>query len=117
MLWIQFWFYFYRALISSSVIILDFVPESAAAKINREGGKLQVGDIIRSIDGFHVNLDNVNSFLLQKLSSSISSNTAKVKLIVQRAKVKARKKRLSKKEKEGEITTGTSYMYMQKASS
>ena len=50
------------------------------------GDKIRVGDIIRSLDGHHVTLDSVNTFLLSKLTriQSSSSSSVKVKLILQR---------------------------------
>ena len=51
----------------------------------RTADNLKCGDIIRSLDGHHVTLDTVNTYLLNKLAKiSSSSATGKVKLILQR---------------------------------
>ncbi len=71
------------AVLESSILIAGFIAQSPSAKVSPQ---LKVGDILRSMDGFHVTLDNVNSFLLQKLSSNSHSSSCKVKLIIQRAK-------------------------------
>ena len=70
------------AVIDNSVVIAKLVPQGLASQW---GDKLRCGDIIRSLDGHHVTLDTVNTYLLNKLTkSSSSSTTGKVKLILQR---------------------------------
>jgi hypothetical protein len=70
------------AVLESSIRLQGCVESSPASK---SVPALKSGDILRSVDGFHVTLDNVNSFLLQKLEAS-SSSSCKVKLIIQRPK-------------------------------
>ena len=69
--------------IDNSVVIGNLVPQGPA---RQAGDKIRVGDIIRSLDGHHVTLDSVNTFLLSKLTriQSSSSSSVKVKLILQR---------------------------------
>ena len=69
--------------IDNSVVIGNLVPQGPAMQA---GDKIRVGDIIRSLDGHHVTLDSVNTFLLSKLTriQSSSSSSVKVKLILQR---------------------------------
>ena len=71
------------AVLESSIRVAGFIEASPAAKASPE---LKSGDILRSVEGFHVTLDNVNSFLLQKLASNSSSSSCKIKLIIQRPK-------------------------------
>ena len=67
--------------IDNSVVIATLVPQGPAGQA---GDKIRVGDIIRSLDGHHVTLDSVNTFLLTKLTRIQNSSTVKVKLILQR---------------------------------
>ena len=68
--------------IDNSVVIANLVPQGPSSKV---GEKIRVGDIIRSLDGHHITLDSVNTFLLTKLTRiQNSSSTVKVKLILQR---------------------------------
>ena len=71
------------AVLESSIRLAGFIEASPAARANPA---LKSGDILRSVDGFHVTLDNVNSFLLQKLTANPHSSSCKVKLIIQRPK-------------------------------
>lgn len=71
------------AVLESSIRVAGFIEASPAARANPA---LKQGDILRSLDGFHVTLDNVNSFLLQKLTANSHSTSCKVKLIIQRPK-------------------------------
>lgn len=71
-----------RSVIDNSVVIASLVPQGVASKCN---DNLKCGDIIRSLDGHHITLDTVNTFLLNKLTkASSSAGTGKVKLILQR---------------------------------
>jgi hypothetical protein len=68
-------------IVDNSVVVGGLVPEGVADK----AGKVRIGDIIRSLDGHHVNIDSANTYLLHKLSkTSSSSSSGKVKLILQR---------------------------------
>ena len=71
------------AVLESSIRLAGFIEASPAARANPA---LKSGDILRSVDGFHVTLDNVNSFLLQQLTANPHSSSCKVKLIIQRPK-------------------------------
>ena len=79
------------AVLESSIRVAGFIEASPASRSNPA---LKSGDILRSVDGFHVTLDNVNSFLLQKLSTHSHSTSCKVKLIIQRPK--SRRKQLGR---------------------
>ncbi len=69
-------------IIDNSVVIASLTPQGVAFK---SSDNLKCGDIIRSLDGQHVTLDTVNTFLLNKLTkASSSSASGKVKLILQR---------------------------------
>lgn len=69
-------------LVDNSVVIAGFAPHKNSHKWHDH---LQCGDIIRSLDGHHITLDSVNTYLLNKLTkASSSSSTGKVKLILQR---------------------------------
>ena len=71
-----------NVIVDNSVVIARIIPEGVAC---RTGDNLKCGDIVRSLDGHHVTLDTVNTYLLNKLAKiSSSSATGKVKLILQR---------------------------------
>ena len=71
-----------NVIVDNSVVIASLVPQGIAC---RTADNLKCGDIIRSLDGHHVTLDTVNTYLLNKLAKmSSSSATGKVKLILQR---------------------------------
>ena len=67
----------HKSIVDNSLVIGNHVNQAA--------DNVKCGDIIRSLDGHHVTLDTVNTYLLNKLSKmSSSSATGKVKLILQR---------------------------------
>lgn len=71
-----------NVIVDNSVVIASLVPQGIAC---RTAENLKCGDIIRSLDGHHVTLDTVNTYLLNKLAkTSSSSASGKVKLILQR---------------------------------
>ena len=71
-----------NVIVDNSVVIASIVPQGIAC---RTAENLKCGDIIRSLDGHHVTLDTVNTYLLNKLAkTSSSSASGKVKLILQR---------------------------------
>ena len=74
------------------IVVRGYVPNrSGPAMKAGDRGELLIGDIIRSMDGQHVTMDTVNSFLVQKLTNcSSSQRTATVKLTIQRPIVKLR---------------------------
>ena len=74
------------------IVVRGYVPNrSGSAMKAGDRGELLIGDIIRSMDGQHVTMDTVNSFLVQKLTNcSSSQRTTAVKLTIQRPIVKLR---------------------------
>ena len=73
------------------IVVAGYIPNHGPAIKAADRGELLIGDIIRSMDGQHVTMDTVNSFLVQKLSNcSSSQRTATVKLTIQRPIVKLR---------------------------
>ena len=74
------------------IVVRGYVPHhSGSAMKAGDRGELLIGDIIRSMDGQHVTMDTVNSFLVQKLTNcSSGQKTTTVKLTIQRPIVKLR---------------------------
>ena len=75
------------------IVVRGYIPNRGSAIKAGDRGELLIGDIIRSMDGQHVTMDTVNSFLIHKLTNcSSSQRTATVKLTIQRPIVKNKSK-------------------------
>ena len=73
------------------IVVRGYIPNRGSAVKAGDRGELLIGDIIRSMDGQHVTMDSVNSYLIQKLTNcSSSQRTATVKITIQRPIVKHR---------------------------
>ena len=78
------------------IVVAGYIPNRGPAIKAGDRGDLLIGDIIRSMDGQHVTIDTVNSFLFQKLTNcSSSQRMATVKLTIQRPIIKLKQQRAS----------------------
>lgn len=76
------------------IVVRGYIPNRGSAIKAGDRGELLIGDIIRSMDGQHVTMDSVNSFLVHKLTNcSSSQRTTTVKLTLQRPIVKFKSQR------------------------
>ena len=72
------------------IVVRGYIPNRGTTALKAgDKGELLIGDIIRSMDGQHVTINTVNSFLIQKLTNcSSNQRSATVKLTIQRPIVK-----------------------------